>query len=87
MVISAVQSEFQFVMQKVLFLCLGLGVISCNPNYNVTPIKQGVWRGELKISETEMLPFNFEIIGKKDVDDLLRRFYELMNFTQIFRAT
>jgi len=66
-VISAVQSEFQFVMQKVLFLCLGLGVISCNPNYNVTPIKQGVWRGELKISETEMLPFNFEIIGKKSM--------------------
>jgi hypothetical protein len=26
---------------------------------------QGVWRGELKISDTEILPFNFEITAKK----------------------
>ena len=28
-------------------------------------MKQGVWRGELKISDTETLPFNFEITAKK----------------------
>lgn len=30
-------------------------------------MKQGVWRGELKISETETLPFNFEVTAKKSL--------------------
>lgn len=28
-------------------------------------MKQGIWRGELEVSETETLPFNFEVTAKK----------------------
>jgi len=31
------------------------------------PIKSGIWRGELVISETEVLPFNFEVTAKRAI--------------------
>lgn len=52
-------------MRIILFLLATLLLSSCNPDYNAQPIKQGSWRGELKISETEILPFNFEITAKR----------------------
>lgn len=52
-------------MRHFIYLFSFLILSSCNPDYNVEPIKEGVWRGELKISETEVLPFNFEITAKK----------------------
>ena len=64
MLISGIQSELQPFMQKLILLFLLAAIFSCNPNYFVTPMKQGVWRGELKLSETEILPFNFEVTGK-----------------------
>ncbi|MEZ4792444.1 MAG: TlpA disulfide reductase family protein [Gelidibacter sp.] len=52
-------------MRILLFLFSLILLSSCNRDYFATPIKQGVWRGELKISETQTLPFNFEITAKK----------------------
>ncbi|MEO6346609.1 MAG: TlpA disulfide reductase family protein [Aquaticitalea sp.] len=53
---------------KYIFLLFALILVSsCNPDYNATPIKQGIWRGELKISETKTLPFNFEVTAKKSM--------------------
>ena len=53
------------IMRSLLVLFLFILFSSCNPDYYAVPMKQGVWRGELKISETETLPFNFEITAKK----------------------
>ncbi len=52
-------------MRISFFIILALIVASCNPEYNAKALKQGIWRGELKVSETETLPFNFEITAKK----------------------
>lgn len=58
-------SEKQTIMRILPFIILTILLSSCNPDYNVTPIKQGIWRGELKVSDDETLPFNFEITAKK----------------------
>ena len=52
-------------MRQILLLLLAANMLSCNPDYNVEPMKQGIWRGELEVSETETLPFNFEVTAKK----------------------
>ncbi len=52
-------------MRISFFIILALVLTSCNPEYNAKAIKQGVWRGEFKVSETDTLPFNFEITAKK----------------------
>lgn len=46
-------------------LLLLILISSCNPDYYATPMTQGIWRGELKVSETEILPFNFEVTAKR----------------------
>lgn len=52
-------------MRLLSYFLVILLMASCNPDYNAEPIKQGVWRGELKISESETLPFNFEVTAKR----------------------
>ncbi len=52
-------------MRILFFLLSFIMLSSCNPDYYAIPMKQGMWRGELKISDTETLPFNFEITAKK----------------------
>lgn len=52
-------------MRSFFYLIAILLVSSCNQDYFAEPIPQGAWRGELKISETETLPFNFEITAKR----------------------
>ncbi len=55
----------QPIMRSLLFVLSIILLSSCNPDYYAIPMTQGVWRGELEISDTEMLPFNFEITAKK----------------------
>lgn len=52
-------------MRNLLYFLLFISVLSCNPDYYVVPMKQGMWRGELKASDTEKIPFNFEVTAKK----------------------
>ncbi|MEZ4803534.1 MAG: TlpA disulfide reductase family protein [Gelidibacter sp.] len=52
-------------MRLLFFLFSFIIFSSCNPDYYAIPMKQGIWRGELKVSDTEVLPFNFEITAKK----------------------
>lgn len=52
-------------MRSFVYLFFILLLSSCNPDYFVEPLKQGVWRGELKISDEETLPFNFEVTAKR----------------------
>ncbi len=40
---------------------------SCHSEKKIEPLKKGIWRGELKISESEILPFNFEVNGKSEL--------------------
>ncbi|MCB0447596.1 MAG: TlpA family protein disulfide reductase [Gelidibacter sp.] len=47
-------------MQKALFLALIISVVSCRKP-QPKPLSQGVWRAEMQVTETEMLPFNFEV--------------------------
>ncbi|MGJ8593234.1 MAG: peroxiredoxin family protein [Aquaticitalea sp.] len=52
-------------MRSLLILLSVVFLSSCKPDNHAAPMAQGVWRGELMISDTETLPFNFEITAKK----------------------
>ncbi len=47
-------------VQKLFFISLFVLVLSCN-NSNTSALSEGVWRAELQLTETEILPFNFEV--------------------------
>ncbi len=50
-------------MRKLLVLPLLMLIFGCNLN-RPDALKEGVWRAELQISETEVLPFNFEVTSR-----------------------
>tara|TARA_B100000809_G_scaffold253770_1_gene290149 strand:- start:57 stop:1274 length:1218 start_codon:yes stop_codon:yes gene_type:complete len=50
-------------MRKSLLLFVLLLVLSCNLN-RPDALTEGVWRAELQLTETEMLPFNFEVTSR-----------------------
>nr|WP_321234087.1 TlpA disulfide reductase family protein [uncultured Psychroserpens sp.] len=50
-------------MRKLLILPIILLFLSCNLN-RPEALKEGVWRAELQVSETEVLPFNFEVTSR-----------------------
>jgi len=52
-------------MQKLCYLFSIVVLYSCNTKEEIKPLKQGIWKGELEVSETEVLPFNFEVTGNK----------------------
>ena len=50
-------------MRKLLILPVLLLVLACNLN-RPEALKEGVWRAELQLTETEVLPFNFEVTSR-----------------------
>ncbi len=52
-------------MRYFVYFLIVITLSSCNPDYYVKPIKLGLWRGHLKLTETEDLPFLFEVTAKK----------------------
>ena len=50
-------------MRKLLLLPILLVMMSCNLN-RPEPLKEGVWRAELQLTDTEVLPFNFEVTSR-----------------------
>lgn len=50
-------------MRKVLLLSLICLCLSCNIN-QPDPLLEGVWRAELQVADTEILPFNFEVTSR-----------------------
>ena len=50
-------------MRKSLLLFVLLLVLSCNLN-RPDALTEGVWRAELQLTKTEMLPFNFEVTSR-----------------------
>ncbi|WP_460218586.1 peroxiredoxin family protein [Psychroserpens sp. MEBiC05023] len=50
-------------MRKLFYFLLVLLCLSCNLN-RPEALKEGVWRAELKVSDTEVLPFNFEVTSR-----------------------
>ena len=53
-------------MQKALVLVFISLLFSCNKEKS-TSIKSGVWRAEMQITDTEVLPFNFEVTSPKSL--------------------
>ncbi len=47
-------------MYKGLIIAAGFLLFSCNQEVSKT-LKVGIWRGELQVSDQDMLPFNFEV--------------------------
>ena len=50
-------------MRKLLLLPVLLLILSCNLN-RPDALTEGVWRAELQLTETEVLPFNFEVTSR-----------------------
>ncbi|MFD2914675.1 peroxiredoxin family protein [Psychroserpens luteus] len=50
-------------MRKLLLLPVLLLIFGCNLN-RPDALQEGVWRAELQLTETEMLPFNFEVTSR-----------------------
>lgn len=50
-------------MKYLSILCLSIFCLSCNEDEK-RELQKGPWHAELKVSETESLPFNFEVIDK-----------------------
>ena len=50
-------------MRKLLLLPLLLLMLSCNLN-RPEALTEGVWRAELQLTDTEVLPFNFEVTSR-----------------------
>ena len=53
-------------MQKALVLVFISLLFSCNKEKS-TSIKSGVWRAQMQITDTEVLPFNFEVTSPKSL--------------------
>jgi len=49
---------FRYLISSLIVLLF----FSCNPKTEKS-LKTGIWRGELQVSDTEVLPFNFEVIS------------------------
>jgi len=50
-------------MRKLLLLPILLLIFGCNLN-RPDALQEGVWRAELQLTETEVLPFNFEVTSR-----------------------
>ncbi|WP_298759357.1 TlpA disulfide reductase family protein [uncultured Psychroserpens sp.] len=50
-------------MRKLLFLPILFIFLSCNID-RPEALKEGVWRAELQLTDTEVLPFNFEVTSR-----------------------
>lgn len=50
-------------MRKLLLLPVLLLIFGCNLN-RPDALQEGVWRAELQLTETELLPFNFEVTSR-----------------------
>jgi thiol-disulfide isomerase/thioredoxin len=50
-------------MRKLLVLPISLLILGCNLNRPIA-LQEGVWRAELQLTETEVLPFNFEVTSR-----------------------
>ncbi|MCD2259550.1 peroxiredoxin family protein [Psychroserpens luteolus] len=50
-------------MRKLLFLPILFIFLSCNMD-RPEALKEGVWRAELQLTDTEVLPFNFEVTSR-----------------------
>ncbi|MFT4781290.1 MAG: thiol-disulfide isomerase/thioredoxin [Psychroserpens sp.] len=50
-------------MRKLLVLPILLLILGCNLN-RPNALQEGVWRAELQLTETEVLPFNFEVTSR-----------------------
>jgi thiol-disulfide isomerase/thioredoxin len=50
-------------MRKLLVLPILLLILGCNLNRPIA-LQEGVWRAELQLTETEVLPFNFEVTSR-----------------------
>nr|WP_321222538.1 TlpA disulfide reductase family protein [uncultured Psychroserpens sp.] len=50
-------------MRKLLVLPLLVLIVGCNLN-RPDALQEGVWRAELQLTETEVLPFNFEVTSR-----------------------
>jgi thiol-disulfide isomerase/thioredoxin len=50
-------------MRKLLVLPISLLILGCNLN-RPNALQEGVWRAELQLTETEVLPFNFEVTSR-----------------------
>ncbi|MGS2726506.1 peroxiredoxin family protein [Psychroserpens sp. BH13MA-6] len=50
-------------MRKLIILTALILCVSCNIN-RPDALKEGVWRAELQLTETEILPFNFEVTSR-----------------------
>ncbi|WP_028873615.1 peroxiredoxin family protein [Psychroserpens burtonensis] len=50
-------------MRKLLVLPILLLILGCNLN-RPDALQEGVWRAELQLTETEVLPFNFEVTSR-----------------------
>ncbi len=57
---------FKYFSCFIVLITISVTLFSCNLNAP-DPLEQGIWRAELQLTDTEVLPFNFEVTAKSSL--------------------